>query len=104
MNILVTFGRNYLHVPGHLLEQLLQCKTYAAEGYYKPFTWKEVDGSETEILTIPSKELFPEPITLNIESIMEENNRLTRENEKLQETIDQLTERKAPKTAIALRD
>jgi hypothetical protein len=101
MNILVTFGRNYLDVPGHLLEQLLQCKVYVADGYYRPYTWTEAAGNEMEILTVLDSELFPEPTTLNIESIMEENSRLTRENEKLIETLDKLKSDPANDTALA---
>lgn len=89
--ILVCLGYNYVVVTPEILGKLAECKSYTRDWDGSKYTYlPNTESTFTNIEVIADKDLEPDLVQLNNESILEENNRLTRVNELLQAELDRL--------------
>jgi hypothetical protein len=82
---------NYLEVTPEMLSFVVDADQYKQEtSPFSQYITYVKDKSKVEIQTITSEEIIT-PQTVNIEEIMGENNRLTREVDMLKEKLAKLT-------------
>ena len=102
--IVVCLGYNYIVVTPEILGKLAECKTYTRDWDGSKYNYvPNTESAFTNIEVVNAKELEPDLVQINNESILAENNRLTRVNELLQAELDRLKSVKYSDNAIAVQ-
>lgn len=90
--IKVGYG-SWLEVDLETAKTIVEAAKWERTYEYNGYQYKKVLKDDIELVFVEESELkTPEEATLNIEEIMEENNRLTRENENLRNKVEALNQ------------
>jgi hypothetical protein len=84
--ILITIPyKNYIEIDAEILEKLIECRQFTYDGWQDDTCVYQQNYSPLEIRIVESSRLENNQEIIDINHIMEENNKLTREIEFLKE-------------------